>query len=257
MEIIEGKKPGSTLYVYNNYTYNVDHRYSYLYRCSKRKTKKCSGRLRKEGEFYILEHFHNHLEEPYIVQIFNMKKEMVSLTQETTIPLKEIFDTVCRSNPAAAAHVSYNRMRSFLSRQRIKSEREKSGQEERDTQEQKPMDNKEDIVTSGAEHQNVKRVNQRRVNTNSKRARSSTPDQRQRDEQTDEDISEVPIDDNDRKSRLEGICVICLIKKACYVYVPCGHLCSCEDCANNLMYRRCPMCNLSYDNCIKTILSFT
>lgn len=121
METIEGKQPGSILYVYNNYTYNMDNRYTYLYRCSKRKTEKCSGLLRKDGESYILERAHNHLDEPYIVQILNMRKEMVRLTLETTKPLKEIFDTVCRSNPTAAAYISYNCMKSILSRQRTKS----------------------------------------------------------------------------------------------------------------------------------------
>lgn len=121
METIEGKQPGSILYVYNNYTYNVDNRYTYLYRCSKHKTEKCSGLLRKDGESYILERTHNHLDEPYIVQILNMRKEMVRLTLETTKPLKEIFDTVCRSNPTAAAYISYNCMKSILSRQRTKS----------------------------------------------------------------------------------------------------------------------------------------
>lgn len=61
--------------------------------------------------------------------------------------------------------------------------------------------------------------------------------------------------DNNRTPRLEGTCSICLNERACYVFVPCGHLCSCENCSNNLMHKRCPMCNSSYDNCIKTILS--
>lgn len=61
--------------------------------------------------------------------------------------------------------------------------------------------------------------------------------------------------DNNKEPRLEGTCVICLNERACYVFVPCGHLCSCEDCSNNLMHRRCPMCNLPYNNCIRTIIS--
>lgn len=99
----------------------MDNKYDYLYRCSKHKTEKCSGLLRKKRESYILEHTHNHLDEPYIIQVFNMKKKMIRLSQETTKPLKKIFDTVCRINPTAAAYISCNCMKSVLSRQRMKS----------------------------------------------------------------------------------------------------------------------------------------
>ncbi|XP_011859287.1 PREDICTED: baculoviral IAP repeat-containing protein 3-like [Vollenhovia emeryi] len=62
------------------------------------------------------------------------------------------------------------------------------------------------------------------------------------------------IDDN-KEPQPAGSCIICLSKKALYVFVPCGHLCVCDSCSNNIMHKRCPMCNLPYDNCIKTISS--
>jgi len=67
------------------------------------------------------------------------------------------------------------------------------------------------------------------------------------------DIQQI-INDN-KEPQPAGSCIICISEKALYVFVPCGHLCACENCSNNLIHKRCPMCNLSYDNCIKTISS--
>lgn len=121
MEIIEGKRNGSQLYVYNNYIYCRDNRYDYTYRCSKRRTEKCSAVLRKEGESYSLKHRHNDCEEQYIAKIHKMKKEMVRLCKETTKSSKHIFDTVSCNNLRVAPYISYNSMKSILSRERAKS----------------------------------------------------------------------------------------------------------------------------------------
>lgn len=45
---------------------------------------------------------------------------MLQMCKETTITNKEIFDTVCRKNPNAAANISYHAMRNLLSREKIK-----------------------------------------------------------------------------------------------------------------------------------------
>jgi len=73
MEIIAGKRKDSFLYVYEGFTYNVDKRYTYIYRCSKRRTLLCSGLLVKMEERYILKAKHNHSNEPYVIDIFKMK----------------------------------------------------------------------------------------------------------------------------------------------------------------------------------------
>ncbi|XP_036141103.1 uncharacterized protein LOC105840333 isoform X3 [Monomorium pharaonis] len=121
MEMIEGKQNGSQLFVYKNYSYCMDKRYDHIFRCSKRKTEKCSGVLKKEGESFTLEIPHNHSEELYILEINNMKKEMIQLSKQTTKSFKDIFDTVCRKNLLAASYISYNNIKSILSRERIKS----------------------------------------------------------------------------------------------------------------------------------------
>jgi len=121
MEIIEGKRKGSQLYVYNNYIYYADKRYNNIYRCSKRKSEKCPAVLNKEGDSYSLKHKHNHSKEQYIVEIHKMKKEMIRLSKETTKSFKHIFDTVCSTNLRVAPYISYNNMKSILSRHRTTS----------------------------------------------------------------------------------------------------------------------------------------
>ncbi|XP_011859288.1 PREDICTED: uncharacterized protein LOC105556787 [Vollenhovia emeryi] len=121
MEILKGKQNGSLLYVYKNYTYCKDNRYNYIYRCSKRKTEKCSAVLLKEGESYNLKNRHNHSEERHIVEIRTMKKEMLRLCEETTKSSKHIFDTISCNNLRVAPYISYNSMKSILSRHRAKS----------------------------------------------------------------------------------------------------------------------------------------
>lgn len=121
IEILEGKQNGSILYVYHNYTYCKDNRYDHIYRCTKRKSERCSGIIEKKGECYNLKHRHNHSEERYIIEIYKMKKEMIRLCKETTLSFKVIFDTVCRTNLLAGAHISYSNMKSIFCRERAKS----------------------------------------------------------------------------------------------------------------------------------------
>jgi len=109
------------LYVYNYYTYCTDKRYNNIYRCSKHKSEKCPAIINKEGDSYSLKHKHNHSKEPYIVEIHKMKKEMIRLSKETTKSIKHIFDTVCSINLGVAPYISYNNMKSILSRHRITS----------------------------------------------------------------------------------------------------------------------------------------
>ncbi|XP_036142255.1 uncharacterized protein LOC105831015 [Monomorium pharaonis] len=120
MEIIEGKRNGSQLYVYNNYTYCMDKRFGNIYRCSKRKKENCPAVIEREGESCNLKHKHNHSEERYIFEIHKMKREMIRLSKETTSP-KSIFDTVSCNNLKVAPYISYNSMKSILSRHRASS----------------------------------------------------------------------------------------------------------------------------------------
>jgi len=120
MEIIPGKRKNSYLYVYEGYTYNIDNRYTYTYRCTKRRTTACKGVLVKERESFILQSNHNHPSNARILDILNLKSETTQMCKETTTSNKEIFDTVSRKNPKAAAYISYNTMRNVLSKEKLK-----------------------------------------------------------------------------------------------------------------------------------------
>lgn len=97
MDEICGKQPGTTVYVYNNYTYNQDCRNKKILRCSTRRSSKCSGTISidNDGEIHLIQD-HNHIETQDKVNQFIMKQEMLKLCRETQLSLKEIFDSVCR-----------------------------------------------------------------------------------------------------------------------------------------------------------------
>lgn len=97
MEEINGKQPGTTVYVYNDYTYNKDSRNKNILRCSTRRSSKCPGTIYidKDSKIHFI-HGHNHIETEEKVIQFIMKQEMLNLCRETQLPLKEIFDSVCR-----------------------------------------------------------------------------------------------------------------------------------------------------------------
>jgi hypothetical protein len=49
-------------------------------------------------------------------------------------------------------------------------------------------------------------------------------------------------------------CVICMGSKKAYVFVPCGHLCLCYECAASMIQmgsRRCPLCRRISEKIIK------
>merc|ERR1712062_21475 len=38
------------------------------------------------------------------------------------------------------------------------------------------------------------------------------------------------------------LCKICMEKEICFVFIPCGHICTCENCAVNGDLKNCPIC---------------
>ncbi|KYN50616.1 Baculoviral IAP repeat-containing protein 3, partial [Trachymyrmex cornetzi] len=48
-------------------------------------------------------------------------------------------------------------------------------------------------------------------------------------------------------------CCICLSTDAIYVFVPCGHLCICNDCVGHLEDGKCPLCRETFSTYIRTI----
>ncbi|XP_019365661.1 PREDICTED: baculoviral IAP repeat-containing protein 7 isoform X1 [Gavialis gangeticus] len=51
----------------------------------------------------------------------------------------------------------------------------------------------------------------------------------------------------------ERMCKVCMDKDVSVVFVPCGHLVACAECAPNL--RRCPICRASIQGSVRTFLS--
>lgn len=96
MQVVPGRKPGSQLYVYEDYTYYLDNRYNNVFRCNTRRTTKCPGYIvLLDGNVNMMKG-HNHSKSPLIKVQIEMKEEMLRLSRETHIGLKEIFDSVCR-----------------------------------------------------------------------------------------------------------------------------------------------------------------
>ncbi|XP_011860151.1 PREDICTED: uncharacterized protein LOC105557506 isoform X2 [Vollenhovia emeryi] len=121
MQEIRGKQPGTTVYVYNDFTYNQDVRNKKILRCSTRRCSKCPGTIYidNDGKIHLL-HGHNHIEAQEKVKQSIMKQEMLKLCRESHLSLKEIFDSVCRKYPETAIRLSYATLKSTLYRERIK-----------------------------------------------------------------------------------------------------------------------------------------
>ena len=61
-------------------------------------------------------------------------------------------------------------------------------------------------------------------------------------------------DKNKDKDSDTSKCIVCAHAQANYAFVPCGHLCICSDCYDEMRSREmttCPMCRKKYTNCIK------
>ncbi|XP_071568435.1 uncharacterized protein [Temnothorax nylanderi] len=120
MEEICGKQPGTTLYVYDDYSYNKDSRNQNILRCSTRRSSKCPGAINLENDQIRLVHDHNHTKTQWKIVQSTMKQEMLKLCRETSLSLKDIFDNVCRQYPDAAINLSYASLKSTLYRERRK-----------------------------------------------------------------------------------------------------------------------------------------
>lgn len=79
-----------------DYTYNKDSRNTNILRCNTRRSSKCPSTLKvdKNSKVHVVQD-HNHKVQ-WKTKQFVMKQEMLQLCRDTTLPLKEIFDNVCR-----------------------------------------------------------------------------------------------------------------------------------------------------------------
>ena len=50
------------------------------------------------------------------------------------------------------------------------------------------------------------------------------------------------------------LCKVCMEVEICFVFIPCGHFCICENCAVNGDLKNCPICREKITRRIKTFL---
>ncbi|XP_003472801.3 baculoviral IAP repeat-containing protein 3 [Cavia porcellus] len=68
-----------------------------------------------------------------------------------------------------------------------------------------------------------------------------------------EDISDLPMEEQLRRLQEERTCKVCMDREVSIVFIPCGHLVVCKDCASSL--RKCPICRSTIKGTVRTFLS--
>ncbi|XP_042813480.1 baculoviral IAP repeat-containing protein 3 isoform X2 [Panthera tigris] len=68
-----------------------------------------------------------------------------------------------------------------------------------------------------------------------------------------EDGSDLPVEEQLRRLQEERTCKVCLDREVSVVFIPCGHLAVCQDCAPPL--RKCPICRGPIKGTVRTFLS--
>ncbi|CAL8267879.1 unnamed protein product [Merluccius merluccius] len=68
-----------------------------------------------------------------------------------------------------------------------------------------------------------------------------------------QDLSELPMEEQLRRLQEERTCKVCMDKEVNIVFIPCGHLVVCKECAPSL--RKCPICRGLVKGTVRTFLS--
>ncbi|EMP37968.1 Putative inhibitor of apoptosis [Chelonia mydas] len=68
-----------------------------------------------------------------------------------------------------------------------------------------------------------------------------------------EDTSGLPMEEQLRRLQEERTCKVCMDKEVSIVFIPCGHLVVCKECAPSL--RKCPICRGTIKGTVRTFLS--
>uniref|UniRef100_A0A8C6FQM2 Baculoviral IAP repeat-containing protein 3 n=1 Tax=Moschus moschiferus TaxID=68415 RepID=A0A8C6FQM2_MOSMO len=68
-----------------------------------------------------------------------------------------------------------------------------------------------------------------------------------------ENVSDLPMEEQLRRLQEERTCKVCMDKEVSIVFIPCGHLVVCKDCAPSL--RKCPICRGTIKGTVRTFLS--
>ena len=67
----------------------------------------------------------------------------------------------------------------------------------------------------------------------------------------------LKVKNQELEARLEDarLCRVCMEAEICFVFIPCGHICTCENCALNGDLKNCPICRAKITKRMKTFLS--
>ncbi|XP_040487224.1 baculoviral IAP repeat-containing protein 3-like [Ursus maritimus] len=68
-----------------------------------------------------------------------------------------------------------------------------------------------------------------------------------------ESASDLSLEEQLRRLQEERTCKVCMDREVSIVFIPCGHLVVCRDCAPSL--RRCPICRAAVKGIVRTFLS--
>ncbi|XP_053564555.1 baculoviral IAP repeat-containing protein 2 [Bombina bombina] len=68
-----------------------------------------------------------------------------------------------------------------------------------------------------------------------------------------EDYSDLSMEEQLRRLQEERTCKVCMDQEVSIVFIPCGHLVVCKDCAHSL--RKCPICRGTIKGTVRTFLS--
>ncbi|XP_009072799.1 PREDICTED: baculoviral IAP repeat-containing protein 7 [Acanthisitta chloris] len=85
------------------------------------------------------------------------------------------------------------------------------------------------------------------------RATGTSREERQSVQQKDSDESQLSAEEQLRRLREERTCKVCMDRDVSVVFVPCGHLVACGECALNL--RLCPICRAVIQGSVRTFMS--
>lgn len=66
-------------------------------------------------------------------------------------------------------------------------------------------------------------------------------------------FADLPMEEQLRRLQEERTCKVCMDKEVNIVFIPCGHLVVCKECAPSL--RKCPICRGMVKGTVRTFLS--
>ncbi|XP_072467358.1 baculoviral IAP repeat-containing protein 2-like isoform X3 [Notamacropus eugenii] len=103
------------------------------------------------------------------------------------------------------------------------------------------------ILTTGENYKTVNEVVSDLLNAEDEKRKE------EKERQTEEMASGLPMEEQLRRLQEERTCKVCMDKEVSIVFIPCGHLVVCKECAPSL--RKCPICRGIIKGTVRTFLS--